>query len=108
MILYLENDHHNTVIDNYIILIIFPLSIMVHRYIKVESLSSVSHLLERIGALPQQERSADTIHCHLADVCNFHGHTRDSNLGPPDYESDVITFRPPTPVELTKGITHNS
>ena len=38
--------------------------------------------------VPQQERSADTINCHLAEGCNadnFHGHARVSNLGPPDY-----------------------
>jgi len=51
--------------------------------------------------VPQQERSADTINCHLAEGCNadnFHGHARVSNLEPPNYESDVLTIRPPTPV----------
>ena len=50
--------------------------------------------------IPQQQRSAETINCHLAEGCNAdnsHGHARDSNLGPLDYEFDVLTIRPPTP-----------
>ena len=60
--------------------------------------------------IPQQEQSADTINCHLAEGCNvdnFHVLTWDSNLGPPDYESTVLTIRPPTPVNYSSKSNNN-
>ena len=57
--------------------------------------------------IPQQERSADTINCHLAQGCNadnFHGHARDSKVGPPDYEFDMLKIKPPTPVDTQQWV----